>query len=356
MKNEPLQKAVKLLGRVSNNTSMTTLFQCIELGPEAMRACSEYGNIEYWVSVEGVSTPVLVNTLAFAAVVNSIGPNDEIIFNQTPNQLNWKAGAAKGHLSYPSAPQPIPTIPADRNFSWKPPKDFPTALSLASTACQAVSVTIGLFGVVFEPLSTGRLRMTSSNNNSLATTQVVLDGYPTGETITLRPPVPTILAAMIEKEPEAMVDVGKDGIFIVSPSFVAHLPLSSPLGHSVGQVIDRFNVEATTTAIDAKAISVFLGRAKALTDKNLPVEIRLQVSEGKLILNQISGAASTEQYFLASGIDPSRSFASVVLPFGLLAPSLEHTQLAILDYLPSNILVLRGNTPDFRHIIGGKAS
>ena len=356
MKVDNLQKACKLLIKISNQSSMTELFRCTEIGPDAMRAMSEYGNIEYFQPVEGMTTQVLVNTLAFNAVISSLDPGSDIEFTQNPTQLNWKSGSAKGHLSYPAPVQAIPTIPPDKNFSWNPPKEFPVSLMLASTACQSVAVSIGLFGVVFEPLATGQLRMTSSNNNSLATTQVSLEGYPTTETVTLRPPVPVILSTLLELEPKALLDISKEGIFILSPSFIAQLPLSSALEHSVGQVIDRFTTENEQTAIDPKAISTFLGRAKSLTDKNLPVEIRLQVTEGKLLLQQLSGAASTEQYFLAAGISTDKSFNSVVLPFNLLAPSLEHTEFAVLDYLAGNILVLKGSKPNFRHIVGGKAS
>jgi len=354
MKASILQRASKLLLKFSNNSSMSELFRCMEVSPDGFRAISEWGSIEMWQENPDIKAPILVNTAAFCAVVNSLSPDTELLLDPTPEQLNWKAGSAKGHLAYPSIQQQIPLISSSKNFTWTPPKDFPDALELAVTACQSMTVSIGLYGILVENTN-GNIRMTSSNNTSLATSKVSSVGYPTTETLTLRPPVPHILATLLRADSTAKLDVALDGIFVLGSTFVAQLPLSSALEHQLGPVIDKFTTENDVIKINPKAISTFLARAKALTDKSIPVEVTLSIGAGNLVLKQTGGAASSEEFFLAEGISAEKNFNSVVIPLALLLPSLEHSDRAVLDYLKDNILVLRGDAPTFTHIIGGKA-
>lgn len=353
MKVSDIQQATKILNKISNQSSISELFRCVELTSNGFRTCSEYGNCEVWIDLP-IQGPLLINTAAFTSVINSLPSSSDIEFRQTNEKLSWSSGSAKGHWALNSFTQSIPLIPSNKDFTWIPSSEFADALDLASSACQSMTVSIGLFGVIFEVVD-NRLRLSSSNSISLATSSIPLDGYPIRETITIRPPIPSILSMLLKENKEMQVAIDKDGIYCLSKSGAVQLPLSPPLELSLGDVIAKYQNAEHIAKIEAKAISQFLNRAKALSDKNLPVEVSLQVSQGKLLLEQKSAASSSEEYFLCQGIDPSKTFDSVVLPLNLMQTSLGHATEAVLDHLGGNVLVLRGEKPQFMHIVGGKS-
>lgn len=350
MRVSEFQKVSKILGRITNNASITNLYRSAEVGIETIRACSEYGNIEFWVEPTGLTNPVLINTAAFIGVSSSLPADAEIAILNKDNQIQWKCGDAKGHWTGQPTDRGIPQI-SHETFDWAPPKEFGKALQLAASACQAQTVAIGLYGVMLDA-SGENIRLMSSNSTSFAMASIPKGDYP-GGSVTLRPPIPAIIAAILGAEPEARMDVTSEGIFILAPSLVAHLPLAAPLEHDISKIISKFSDNQYPITVDSGAIRKFLNRAKALADKGFPVAVSFRVAEGRLLLEHHSVSASAEEYFLSDGIDPSWTFSSVELPVDLLLIAMEHVTAASLDYLGQNILVLRGENPTFAHIIGG---
>jgi hypothetical protein len=106
--------------------------------------------------------------------------------------------------------------------------------------------------------------------------------------------------------------------------------------------------------VDKASISKFLSRAQVLSGKDKQTRITFKVVEGRLALEHSSAGASTEEYFLASGLDPTLTFSSIAVPIELVSSSLGQVNSAVLDYLSSEYLVLSGENPEFRQIIGGQ--
>jgi len=355
VKVEEIQKAAKVVSRVASQNSITHLSRCLEIGPVAIRGYSEVGNVEYGVDIPDLKSACLVNAAAFLAIINSFDPGAELSLELKGDRIAWKCGSAKGHLTLVVLNDRIPVITYN-NYPWEPPKEFADALDLASSACQAMTVSVGLYGVVLEK-NEGMLRVASSNAMSLASAWVPLNSYPGRDKVTLRPPVPSIIADLLRAAGDSpMMDITSSGVYVLGTNLVAHLPLSAPLSYDLDPILARYTEANHVAKINSGAVQKFLGRSKALADKGTPFLVTIRITEGQIVLEQSSVAAASEQYFLADGLGVgTKEFSSVALSGELMATSLGHIQEVVLDYLEGNTLVFRGTEPKFKHVIGGAA-
>ena len=351
MKVRQYQQIGKIVEKIANNSSITQLYRSVELNPEAIRVNSEFGNAECWHEPTSLETTSLVSASAFLGVVQSLPEESELTLTRTEQQVQWKCGDAKGHWSLQSTPNGIPTINHDK-FDWVPPKELVKAIALGSAACQASTVSTGLYGMLIE-VKGDTLRLMSSNNISFAMAVIDKTNY-TGPNITLRPPVPGILSTLLTISAQALVDITSEGVFVVSPWFVAQLPLSPPLEMNIVKIVEGFSDNKFPAKVEANSIKAFLNRAGALADKGVATYITFKVENGRMLLQHESVASSAEEYFLAGGLDPTKDFQTVKLPLSLLKTSIEHVNSATMDYLEKNVLILRGDNPEFIHIIGGQ--
>src|SRR5580698_4309331 len=89
-----------LASKISNPNSLTNLYRSIQLGPNLMQVCSEFGNME--VAVEN-GTGLIENRLLdlkSLASVKTLPPHSVITFTENESDLEWKCGAAKGKWNY----------------------------------------------------------------------------------------------------------------------------------------------------------------------------------------------------------------------------------------------------------------
>lgn len=350
MKAANLSALAKLAGKISNPSSLSSLYHSIELGPELMRCCSEFGILEIKTDPTGLDKPCLVDAGSVLSIAASLPTTGDVELEEKNNQFHWKSGAAKGHLNLITTDNKIPVID-HKDFPWKPPLTLADALLLASCACQAAAVSVGLYGIVLEPEGQN-LHLLSCNSISLAASTVELGTFP-GSKITIRPPVPTIISALIRTCPNCMLDVTKEGIFIEGDWLRAHLPLGVNLNQDLLKLAGNFTQKTNTAKIDNAAVKKFINRARALSDKNVSFTVGLRVENGKLALEHRGIGSSTEEYFLAEGLDSTLNFASVALPADMLLLPLGFIENVIFDYLPAQQLVLKGSNPDFTYVVGG---
>jgi hypothetical protein len=344
----------KIISKVVSPSAITPLYRCVELGVDNIRACSEFGNIEIMIEPTGLTAPCLVSASAVAAVAHSFSDDADIELKQKEDSLHWKQGKAKGHWALVSSNHTIPAI-THKVFPWQPPAELADALVLGSSACQMAATSVGLFGMVIER-NGDDISFTSSNSVSLASVSVANTGYPDIKKITLRPPVPAILSAILSSCPNCHLDVTADGIFVLGDWIAAHFPLAQSLELNLADILGKYTEGAIEAKIDSAALKTFLARAKLLTDRKSTSNVSLRVEGGQLVMEHSSLGASSEEYFLAEGLDPATNFSSVVLPLDLLITPLAYVEKAVLDYLPGNTLVLKGDKLKFRYIIGGTAS
>lgn len=354
MKGKTLTSVCKIAGRISNPGSLTSLYRSIEIGPNTIRCCSEFGNLSLIVESTGLENPVLINTLELTAIAISIPPEAEVTLEEKDNRLHYftasPTGADQGTLSFVQTDYSVPVI-THKNFPWTPPADFADALLLASSACQAAAVSLGLYGIVIEPVG-DKLNFMSSNTISLALSTVEKGSYPAGK-ITLRPPVHGIIASLLTAYQGATMDVTDDGIFILGDGVMAQLPLGQNLDHDLKSYADKFTSSAEVAKISSSAVKKFITRARSLTDKKSTFNVSLKVESGKLVLMHEGISSTTEQWMLAEGLDQSINYESKSFPADLLITPLEYIQVLVLDYLKDAQLVLKGESPHFTYVIGG---
>lgn len=350
MKAATLSSLAKLASKISNPSSLSSLYHSIELGPELMRCCSEFGILEVSTEPTGLTNPCLVDAASMLAIASSLPGTGDVNLEEKNNKINWVCGSAKGHLNLITTDSVIPPL-THAEFPWKPSTTLADALLLASCACQAAAVSVGLYGITLEPAG-DKLHLLSSNSISLAAATLELGTFPGGK-ITVRPPVPSIIAALIRTCPGCMLDITKEGIFIEGDWLKAHLPLGVNLTHDLLKLAGSFTSTINVAKIDSVAVKKFINRARALSDKNVSFTVGLKVEAGKLALEHRGIGSSTEEYFLAEGLDATLNFASVALSGDMLMLPLGFVDNVVFDYLPAQQLVLKGSNPEFLYVVGG---
>lgn len=349
MKTKELNVILKLVSKISNPSSLVALYRSVELSDRSIRVCSEFGNIHILYET-GVKNSILLDCQALLAITQSLPGDADIILQEETNRVKWTCGDARGHLNFIQTDDKIPQINHD-NFPWTPPQDFSNAILLASSACQAAAVSIGLYGISVEP-DGDKLRFLSSNSISLAATSIVKDGYP-GSKVTIRPPVPVIISALLSACQDCTLDITDNGIFIIGSWLMAHLPLGTSLEHDLKSLADKYTKSDIKASVNVEAVKKFINRARNLTDSKSNFTVSLKVENGKLILTHEAIGSSTEEWFLAEGLPPTANYQSVVLPADLLLLPLGFIQHVVLDYISDQQLVLRGENPQFTYVISG---
>lgn len=352
MKVKSLAGALKLVSRISNPSSLNSIYKSVEIKESSIHAISEYGNIHIQLPEETGLTSSLLDAQAVLTVFSSLPQDEDITLKEKGNHLSWECDniKVKGKLNYVVTPHSVPDILHDQ-FTWQPTADFANALYLASSACQAAAVSFGLYGVTMQPVD-DKLHMMSSNTISLAATQVDKGTFP-DRIVTLRPPVPGIIAVILGAYPTASIDVCDQGIFIQGDGIRVHLPLGVNLDHDLKKLVDKFQKQDKVLTIDTAAVKKFIMRARNMTEKQVSFTVSMKIEGGKLILEHKGIASSTEQYFLAEGIDPAVNYATVALSADLLIEPLGSVDRIICDYLGEKHLVLRGSQPEFLYVVGG---
>src|SRR5215469_14050863 len=176
MKVENFQSAMKLASKVSNPTSLTPLYRCVELGPDTLRACSEFGNIEIAIGETRFDKPALIECEVFSNLFRSFANNTDVYLTRTSDRLLWETESGGGELIIVAPDDQIPPL-THKNYPWTPPKAFAKALIRAQLACRAATVSAGMFGVVVVRTDED-LRLLSCNSISLSAVTLEDNGFP----------------------------------------------------------------------------------------------------------------------------------------------------------------------------------
>lgn len=365
MKIETLAGICKIASKISNPSSLTSLYKAIELGPDSVRCCSEFGNLEMSINPTGLPKKYLIDSEALSSLPSTLPPKSEVTLEEKEGRMHWSCENASGTWNLVQSDYQIPAI--DHQFyPWSPQPGLADALILSGAACQAQAVSLGLFGIDLV-VDGDKLRIISSNSVTLAQATVDKGTFPK-EKITIRPPVQNIIAAFISNCPNCNLDVTDDGIFLEGDWLKAHLPLGLPLDHDLKAILDKYPDAKNVAKVNTLALKKFIARAKALSDRHTSFTVAFKVSKGKIALAHSGIASSTEEFFIAEGLDPNLSFtskgfensseeeevAAVALPAPLLMIALAFVDTVIVDYLPQQKLILKGSNPDFTYVVSGE--
>lgn len=350
MKAKVIADAIALAAKVSNPQSLTPLYRSVELGPDRVRACSEYGNLELLQGVEGLARPVLLDAGSLNAVTSSLDGKEEVTFDSADNKVTWKSGSARGHFMQVQQEHQIPELTGEAMFD--APPEFADALQIAASACLPGGASVGLFG---EQISVrdGKLCFIASNSIALSYAEIEApEGLSSKTKIVLRPPVPQLIGTVLAAAESPGLGIS-DSVFIGGKNLIASFPGAAPLEHDLYKVLDKMSKMEQIAAVSPVAVKKFLSRARVLSDKRASVKVGLRVEAGKLILEQRGMTSSSEEHFLAEGIDDKINYASVSLSLDMMMLPLAYTDGVILDYLPQKNLIFCGEKCSFLYIIAG---
>jgi hypothetical protein len=350
MRIDTLKFAAQLCIPASNASSLSPLFRCVELGPNCMRACSEFVNMQVAVKTD-LKDPVLLEAINIDAVIRTIRSGTDIRLTKEGDRVLWRTDTASGYWVLVEQEDQIPAF-THKHFPWQPSKTFPEALLLAQLACQAATVSFGLYGVVVEPV--GRhLFLASCNDHALAIVTLPRDGYP-GEKVTLRPPVPALLSSMLRAFPESSLDVTDEGIFLADNFIMAHFPVSPSLEVDIVAVATEFTSKKLLVNVNPDKIKRFLSRAKCLTDRHVDPLAEIRLKAGHLSFKQVGSAAGTEEFMLGQkAFAQAVTFPSVLFSMDELSTPLDYIDSLTLDHLDKQVLILQSDVPPFQYIIRG---
>lgn len=353
MKVKNLTQALKIAKEISNPASLTSIFRAVELKDYHLLANSEYGNIHLLLPEStGIVNPVLLETEALLSISSSLSPEADITFEEKPTHVTWdcKNDKAKGKLNFVVTDHKV--VDVDHlDFSLTPPKHFGKALELGTLACQSAALSFGLYGVEVTPVG-DKLQIMSSNVLSCAATEVDKGNFP-DKKFTLRPPIPKIIKSILETFPDSTLDIADDGIYILNNALMAKLPLGVALEQNIKDIADGYRGTNKVIPLDAPAVKKFVSRAKNLTDRQVSFSVTMKIQEGSLLLEHKGISSSSEQHFIAEGLDPTINYEGFSLPGDLVMVALENVNQLVCDYLSVKQLVLRGSEPNFLYIVGG---
>jgi hypothetical protein len=350
LKTSDLAALTRIASRISNPGSLTSLYRAIELGPDSFRACSEFGNIFIATENTGLEKPVLLDCSAVMSVALSLPQSSEVTLTQKDSKVSWKCENARGSFNTVQTDHSIPEIKHDK-FPWIPTPNLGDALNLASCACQAAAVSLGLYGII--GVADGdKLRFMSTNTTSLAEAVVDKGTFP-GTKITLRPPVPSIIAGLIGACKDCKMDVTEKEIYIEGSWLRALLPLSTNITIDLKSMADKFKSATQVAKVNSAAVRRFITRARALSDRHTSFTVALSVKDGKMSLSHSGISAALDEFFICENLDPKIEYASVALPADLMLIALPFVSEIVFDYLPDQRIVLRGENPTFSYIIAG---
>jgi len=345
-----LNAIVKITSRFSNRSSLSTLYRSLELSDTTLRLQSDWGNIEMSIPPTGIKSPSLIDAVALGTL-STYPPEAEIEFTEKDNKIYYRIGRARGCWDLVSCDHKIQKLKHDV-FPWAPPEHFADALRVASSACEAAAVSAGLYGIVIDP-KFGKLNIMSSNRTALAAATIDGKDYPVEHAVTLRPPIPKLIALILDSFRDCMMDVSEKGVYIRGDGIKAFLPFAAGLEQDLGHVADKFQSHTTEIQVDSIAIKKFITRARALTDRKVSFTVGIKIEKGQLILQHRGIASEMEEEFIAEGASEDINYNSISYSADMLLEPLEYVQSIVLDYLPNQQLVLRGKDPEFIFVVGG---
>lgn len=344
MKVSALAPALKVASLISHSKSPATLYRCVEISGRSARACSEIGEITMTLDEDtGLTQPCLVSVKNLKAVFQSLDPSDDVCLTQSAGNVHWETDVADGSISIEEEQEhQFPALMHD-HFPWVPSPSFDRALLLAETAVKAATVSTGLYGVEIVP-SGQLLRLGSTHSAAVAVVSLAAGDYPVNYKITLRPPVPKLLAHLLQHSDDCCMDVTGDGVFIRSDWFAGRLALAPPLDGDLFAFANQYQVQRYCVDIDMAAIQNFASRASNLSD-NQRIAL-LSMNAGQLLLAFQGESAKGTEYLLADNVDQSTQF-DLSCSIKALKPILEKVTSVVLDYVQTDrVLIFRDQSDD----------
>ncbi len=350
-----------------NKHALSALYRTVELSPQGIRGCSNYGALETSIDL-GILEPCYVDATTFIAVVKSLPPKQEVALRVEQGSLSWKCVAgeekkggkkatsgASGKLATLALEHEVPSVPARRrsNKSWTPTEAFKKALELGSLSCDQKSLsTIGMDGVVLD--NRDGFEVYSSDNVTISQALVWGESLAQApESITFSPESIKLLRVVIGDQ-KGLIEFDKNGLYYSNSVHRLLIKRTAPLEHDYAKVATNFSSEEVCVPIAPERIKAFVQRATAMSEAKRGTTVSIGAKNGRLVISFKEGTATSDEYYLIDEELEVPDLSPIALDASKLARAMQHIDTAVLDHMEDGVLKLRGEKPEFRYIISSK--
>ena len=338
--------------QMANRHAMSAVYKSLEIGPDYVRACSQYGMMDAALKL-GVEQPIWIDALTLVSVLKSL-PAEEINFTVKGNSLEWECGLSTGKLAL-LGEQKIPRIESSvipQSEAWAPPDSFIDALDLGSIACGSIGMaSAGVYGVLFD--NRNDFSILSSDNITVASCKVsaIVPAFP--DLITFSPDAVAMLETVLDGKTEGVaIAIDSKALYCVNKAFRLLLRPIPPIKHDLRQIISNFGEGNSVAAIPEERLGAFVKRALALAETKGQSYVSLAAASGALSMSFAEGASASDEYYIVDGLVVP-TLPEIKLDAGRVARVLGYASELILDHIERRVLVFRGKTPPFLYMVSG---
>ena len=338
--------------QMANRHAMSPVYKCIEIGPDYVRGCSQYGIMDAAIRL-GIGQTIWIDAQMFVSVLKSL-PADEVEFEIKGNSLEWSCGLSTGKLALLGTQQ-IPMLDEKllpQGSPWAPPDSFPDALDLGALSCGSIGMaSAGVYGVLLD--NRGDFSVLSSDNITVASCRVCASVPDFPERITFSPEAIAMLATVLDgKVQDVSISLDDRALYCVNKAFRLLIRPIPAIKHDLRDIIANFGQGDAVAALPRDRLAAFIKRALGLAENKGQSYVSLAAAEGALSMSFSEGAAASDEYYLVDGLVVP-TLPEIKLDAGRVARVLAHADELILDHMERRVLVFRGKTPPFLYMVSG---
>lgn len=342
--------------QLANKHALSDLYKCIEIAPEGIFGCSQYGIMDANIRL-GIPEKIWLDAIIFHSVLKSLPDKEEVKFELKGGALEWECGMSTGKLALMGA-QKVPQIEGSdalpQGEPWTPTDAFIDALDLGALSCGSVGMaSAGVYGIVLDNRADFSVLSSDDVTISICKAGDKVKSFP--EQITFSPDAIAMLCRVLNGDgKEAMLSIGQNALYCVNKAFRLFLRPIPPIKHDLRAHAANFAEADTVAAIPHDRLAAFIKRATALAENKGQTYVTLAAAEGALSLSFAEGASSSDEYYLVDKLDIP-ALPEIKLDAARVARVLAHSDEIVLDHIERRVLLLRGKTPPFTYMVCGRS-
>lgn len=352
-----LNAALAPFAQLANKHALSNLYCALHITPKRVRGFAPWGILEAEIPIASSFNveSFWIDAENFIAVMRSL-PEDEVELEVKSSGLVWQCGLAEGKLALLGEMRPpvVDWSPLDKKGLWHPPKEFAEALQLGALSRGAMSMaSAGVYGVVIDNSAADEMMILSSDNVTISACSAGPGSPLFPDRIALKPEALDLLVTILKTKSKEgpRLDLGDKAIYCGVEAYKLLLHPAPPLKHDLRALISAYAAHDTVAELPNARIGAFIKRAAALAEAKQHTYVVLRIADGALALSFAEGTASSDEYYLAKGLDGIPELPEIRLDAGRVARVLAHADQIALDHIERGVLVFFGDNPPFQYMI-----
>jgi hypothetical protein len=342
-----LSKLVAPFKLIASRTALAPLYRVVEIAPDHLMACSSFALLHMHEVID-VNEVVHVDAPAFLAVVASLPSGQPIKLTAKAGVLSWTCGQAKGRLACIPPPE-MPPLPADRTGRASPTSNaLGVALDLGALSCSTNALGApGTYGVV---LDNDNQVVCATDNSTLSAYELPTKLQYAPSVLTLPPPAAALLASIV-RDAGTLECTDREVIYRDEATTCVLRPVP-PLKADVRSIRNQYSDPILIATLPKERITKFVNQITALAENRANARVLLGAGDGRVSLSFEEGAATSDEWFLADGLEGFPAMAPVSVSAAKMVRALSHTTEIALDFIDRGVIMLRGGS--FSYLVSGQ--